>query len=303
VVGEQVHHHHAETGAGGDQRDVAIHLDQMEAQVARGALEPRERALRQRAAERKLVGIVAERGAVVANDLRVAGDEPSVGGEGERVDLEEFEILAPGDLRQARGIAREPRRDVTRKQPGKIGIERVGSGIAGRPERNARERLGRLHLLAAFCGEQLEPLAGAVDADREVDFTRDRHCLLEQQQRLRVVEGRGDARACRRELAEVAEPLHQAALAAAAFQHLRLEHVPGPLPRLGGSVLTRADEDAARDGETVAAQQGFPVDLGQAHNAFLSPPRRPAPSARTLACPIPPSSACHSSTPSRGGWS
>jgi hypothetical protein len=80
VVAEQVHHHHAETGASGDEGDVAIDLDEMEAQVAGGALERRERALRERTAQRKLVGIVAERGAVVANDFRVASDEPSVGG-------------------------------------------------------------------------------------------------------------------------------------------------------------------------------------------------------------------------------
>jgi hypothetical protein len=30
----------------------------------------------------------------------------------------------------------------------------------------------------------------------------------------------------------------------------------------GGRALPRAEEHAARHGETVAAQQGFPVDLG-----------------------------------------
>src|SRR5262245_22522136 len=52
--------------------------------------------------------------------------------------------------------------------------------------------------------------------------------------------------------------------------------MPGPLSRLGGHVLARADKDAARDGEAMAAQQGFPVDLSQAHNVFPRPrSRRP----------------------------
>ena len=71
-------------------------------------------------------------------------------------------------------------------------------------------------------------------------------------------------------------------LAAAAFQHLRLEHVPRPLQGFGGRAVARVQQHAARDGKPVTAQQGFPVDLGQAHNATprLAPPRRS--SLRTL---------------------
>ncbi len=78
---------------------------------------------------------------------------------------------------------------------------------------------------------------------------------------------------------QIGQPAHQAALAAAAFQQLRLEHVARPLRRLGGRALARAQQHAARDGEPVAAQQGFSVDLRQAHNAATLPLR---PSAHQL---------------------
>ncbi len=273
VVREQVHHHHPEAGAGGDERDVAVHLDEMEAQVAGGALERRHRALRKRAAQREFPRIVAERRAVVANDLRIAGNEPPVGRERERVDLEELQVLHAGDLRQAGGVAREPRGEIAREQPGEIGIERVGADIGFDVEENTDERLGGFDLRAALRGdEKLKALAGAVDADRKVDFTRDRHRFLEEERHLRIAEGGADLRPRLRELAEIGKPAHEAALAAAAFQHLRLEHEPRPWRRFGRQLLARPDEHAARDGQAVAAQQGFPVDLGQAHN--MESPRR-----------------------------
>ena len=76
VVGEEVHHHHAEAGAGRDQHDVAVDFDELEAEVARFALERGEA----RSASARLIGefcrVMAEIGAVVADDLGVAGDQP-----------------------------------------------------------------------------------------------------------------------------------------------------------------------------------------------------------------------------------
>ena len=172
---------------------------------------------------------MAERRAVVANDFRITGDEPSVRRERERIDLDELEVLAPGDLRKAHGIACQPRGHVAREQLRQLGIERVGGGVGRAIEGNPKQRLGGLDVLAALCRDQkLEPLTRAVDADREVDFARDRHRLLEQERRFGIVEGGGDARPRRRELAQVREPMHQPALAAAALQNLRLEQVPRP---------------------------------------------------------------------------
>ena len=95
-------------------------------------------------------------------------------------------------------------------------------------------------------GQKLEPLTRAVDADREIDFARDRHRLLEQQRRRGIVERGGDARALLRKLGQIGQPAHQAALAAAAFQQLRLEHVARPLRRFGGRALARAAASTPR---------------------------------------------------------
>jgi hypothetical protein len=85
---------------------------------------------------------VTERGAVVADDLGVAGDKPPVGRERERIDLEQLQVLDACDLRQARGIAGEARGEVGRKQPDELGIECVGADIPGPAERDPYQRLG-----------------------------------------------------------------------------------------------------------------------------------------------------------------
>ncbi len=80
MLGEQVHHHHAEACAGGHERDIALGLDQLETQVPGGALDRRHGALGQHAAYREVLGIVPEVRAVVANELGVAGNEQSRSG-------------------------------------------------------------------------------------------------------------------------------------------------------------------------------------------------------------------------------
>ena len=160
-----------------------------------------------------------------------------------------------------------------------FGIERVGGRAVRAIERDARQRVGALDLLAALRRDQeLKALTRTVDAHRQIDFARDRHRLLEQERRCRIAQRSADARARRRELCKIRKPAHQSALAAPAFQHLRLEHVPRPLRRFVGRGITRAQQHTARDRKPVPAQQGFPVDLGQAHNA--SPPPRAAPAPR-----------------------
>jgi len=52
----------------------------------------------------------------------------------------------------------------------------------------------------------------------------------------------------------------------------------GPIAGFRGRGVTRLQQHAARDGDPVPTQQGFPVDLGQAHNAVPAAPP-PAPSA------------------------
>ena len=93
-------------------------LDELEAKIARGAFERGQGALGERAADGKLIRVVAKIGAVVADDLGVAGDEAAVRSQHQRVDLQQLQILLPRDVRQPRGIAREPRRKVGRKQLG-----------------------------------------------------------------------------------------------------------------------------------------------------------------------------------------
>src|SRR5262249_18269468 len=136
--------------------------------------------------------------------------------------------------------------------------------------------------------------------DREKNFPRDRHRLLEQERRVGIAERGGDAAPRLAELVETAEPVHEPALAAAAFQHLRLDEVSRPLLRLAGHLLARAQQHAARQGDAVPAQQGFSVDLGEAHNRSRAPLGA---ASRVLSCRTPPASACPFSIPNPGAWS
>ena len=217
-------------GAGGDEHHVAVGLDQLEAERLRFALEFCHGVLGQRPADREFVRVVAEIGGRVADDLGVAGDKLAVLGQRQRIDLQQFQVLLACDVRQPRGVARQARGKIGRKQLAERGKDffrrrrRIGH------DRDARELGGRFDILAAFGrDQQFEPLRAAVDAHRDKNFAGDRHRFLEQQRDIGIFERRQDQPAGVAKTVKLVEHPHQAALAAAAFEELRLEHEAGPI--------------------------------------------------------------------------
>ena len=107
--------------------------------------------LGQRPADRELFRVVAEIGGRVADDLGVAGDQLAVLGQRQRIDLQQFQIFLARDVRQPRGVARQPRGKIGRKQffpqRGKDFFRRRRDA---RLDRNARQLGRRLDILAAF---------------------------------------------------------------------------------------------------------------------------------------------------------
>ena len=172
-------------------------------------------------------------------------------------------------------ITRQPRGEVGREQLGEFGIERVRGGADRAIDRNPHQLLGALDILAALRRDQeLEALTRAVDAHRQVDLARDRHRLLEQERRRGIAQGIHDAPARGRELRKIRKSAHQAPFAAAAFQHLRFEHVPRPLqgfrrppgssmPRGGKPVTAARHVDAATQQSPWRRNKAFPSISGQ----------------------------------------
>ena len=110
------------------------------------------------------------------------------------------------------------------------------------------------------------------------------------------------SRRASRNSASFVEAAHQSALAAAAFEDLRLEHESRPVAALVGRVFAGAQQHAARHGKAVAAQQGFSVGLGKTHNGLPSAVRRIFPGAYRMSGQLMPANcACRFSIPSRGG--
>ena len=105
-------------------------------------------------------------------------------------------------------------------------------------------------------------MRAAVDAHRDENFAGDRHRFLEQQRDIGVFERRQDQPAGVAKTVKLVEHPHQAALAAAAFEELRLEHKTRPIGDRIGRAFAGMNQHAARHGDAVAAQQGFPVVLG-----------------------------------------
>ena len=119
------------------------------------------------------------------------------------------------------------------------------------------------------CDQKLEPLPRAVDADRDEYFAGDRHRLLKEKRRIGVFDTRQDEPPHVTKLVRFVETPHQAAFAAAAFEELRLEHEARPAFGVLRRLLAAGEQDTARHSEAVAAQQGFPVDLGKTHNRLF----------------------------------
>ncbi len=253
MVGQKVDHHHAKTGTRSDERDIAVHLDQLETEIARLALQRRERALLERVAERELTGVMPEVRAVVADCLRIAGDKSAVRGQRQRVDLQKFQVLAPGDLGQARGIAREPRGDIVREHGLERGIEHIRPQRHQRIDWNTCEVPYPLHLLAALRrDQQFEALTRPVDADGEIYLLRDLDRFLNEDRGVGERQFGSDQPTRIFQRSEIGKTPDQPALATAALQHLRLKHVPAPRRHLGRDGIARVQQRRTRHRKTMA---------------------------------------------------
>jgi succinyl-CoA synthetase alpha subunit len=273
VIGQQVHHHHGKPGARGDEHDVAAGFDKPKAKFSGGALGRRHGPLGEHAAYRKFLRVVAEGRAVVANDLGVAGDECALRRHRERVDLKKLEVFLAGDVGKPGGISGNARGKRAGKQFGDLREHAFRRRLRRNLDRDARKPGGSLDVLAAFGRQQqFELLPRAVDANGNENLLGDRHRFFQEERRVGVVK-RGENEPPRLvEGGERIEAAHQAALAAAAFEYLRLEEMPVPARSLVRRHCSRGEQHAARCGEAVAAQQGFSVVFDKTHNAVLSAP-------------------------------
>jgi hypothetical protein len=159
--------------------------------------------------------------------------------------------------------------------------KKFGDGEKDRARRRCRRNgnaceLGRLlDIFPALWGEEkLEPLRGAINPNRDEDFARDRYGFFQQKRRIGIVERRQDQPPCVAKLGKLDELPDQPALAAAAFEDLRLEHKTRPDRHVIGRILAGAEQHAARHGNSVPSQQGFSVYLGKTHNGSASAVRR-----------------------------
>ena len=93
---------------------------------------------------------MAEIGGRVADDLGVAGDELAVLGQRQRIDLQQFQIFLARDIRQPRGVTRQARGKIGRKQLAERGKDFFRGRRRVGLDRDARELGRRLDILAAF---------------------------------------------------------------------------------------------------------------------------------------------------------
>ena len=133
------------------------------------AARARHGALGEHAAYRKILRIVAEVGAIVADDRCIAGDEVAIRCQRQRVDFEQLQILLPGDVGQPRGVTGEARGKLARKKFSRS-REKFFPASPASPAPRPRSGCAQAWPTARRCRrlqarEEFKPLPRAVDAD------------------------------------------------------------------------------------------------------------------------------------------
>ena len=155
-------------------------------------------------------------------------------GQRQRIDFQEFQILLPGDLRQARGVAGKAGGEVGREQLAEARQKSFPAWSARRVRSECAQALPMLRRSRHLRAPAVAPAAARCRrcGPRRIFRARSATASSSNSGVSASSSAGHDQPAGVAKIARLVEAAHQAALAAAAFEELRLEHEARAIVRL-----------------------------------------------------------------------